>query len=148
MKRAALGALAALMLAAPAHGALVQAVPGPQSGTNGIAVGPDGNLWVAERASDSVLRMTPGGKVLAHYEVGSGPVSVLSAAGKVWVSVQGADKLVWFDAGSPTPTTHELATGDVSECGPVGLAAGPGVIFFSLPQDGSCPDASMIGRAL
>ena len=35
--------------------------PGSRSATNGIALGPDGNFWVAEESRGTVARMTPSG---------------------------------------------------------------------------------------
>ena len=44
--------------------------PACTSATNGIALGPDGNFWVAEEYSDYVVRMTPSGTVLGRFTVG------------------------------------------------------------------------------
>lgn len=50
-----------LLGATPASGFLIEEKGGPQSATNGIALGPDGNFWVAEQFSDSVVRMSQSG---------------------------------------------------------------------------------------
>ncbi len=144
---AAASALAAALVAvAPASAFLIQEKAGPQSATHGIVLGPDGNFWVVEEFSGSVVRMSPAGEVLGRYPVGSGPTSATTGpGGRVWIAVTGADKLVWIDATAAVPSTHDVPTG--AACGPVGLVAGNnGRIYFSLPSDGVCnAGASMLG---
>jgi streptogramin lyase len=124
---------AAALFTSTADAAVIQERGPLLSATNGIALGPDGNLWVAEQFNDSVVRMTPGGTVLNRYSVGSGPTSVAAGpGGRVWVSVTGADKLVWFDATAGAPTAHDGPTG--LPCGPVAIVSGgDGRMYFSLP---------------
>ena len=55
---AALGLVAALFTSS-AQAAVFQDRGPLLSATNGIALGPDGNFWVAEEFNDSVVRMTP-----------------------------------------------------------------------------------------
>ncbi|GAA1792454.1 hypothetical protein GCM10009795_042650 [Nocardioides hankookensis] len=116
------------------------------SAGSGIALGPDGNLWVAEEFNGSVARFTPAGALLARYPVGAGPTTVaVGPGGRVWVAVTGADKLTWFDATSASPSAHDIAT--PSTCGPVALVSGgDGRMYFSLPSDGVCNgDVSQLG---
>lgn len=120
-------------------------VVGLDSPANGIVVGPDGNIWAAEEAAGTVVRMTPAGLVLARYPVGAEPTSMATGpGGRVWVSLTGADKLVWFDATSASPTVHDVPLG--AGCGPVGIAAGgDGRIYFSQPSSGVLCGSDQIG---
>jgi streptogramin lyase len=118
-----------LAVAGPAEAFLIQDHPGPQSGTNGIALGPDGNFWVAEEFSNSVVRMSPAGAVVARYMVGGSPHAVANGPGnRVWVAVNGAKTLVWFDAKATNPTAHPIAL--PADCAPDGLAAANGRMYF------------------
>jgi streptogramin lyase len=143
-------ALAALLTAlspASAGALVVESFGGLESATNGVAVGPDGNVWAAEQFSSSVVRMNPAGQVIDRYPVGNSPYLVASAPnGTVWVAVGGADKLVWFDATAANPTPHAVDTSGLSACGPVAIASGgDGFMYFSMPSDGGC-GASRIGK--
>jgi sugar lactone lactonase YvrE len=121
-------------------------VGGLNSPANGIVLGPDGNIWAAEEAAGSVVRMTPSGQVLAHYPVGTLPTSMAVGPGdRVWVSVTGADKLVWFDATSLSPSAHDVSTG--AGCGPVGIVSGgDGQMYFSQPSDGVLCGVNQVGH--
>ncbi len=123
----------------------MQEVGGLNSGTSGVVLGPDGNIWAAEEGAGSVVRMTPSGQVLNHFPVGSKPASMATGpGGRVWVSVTGDDKLVWFDATSALPSPHDVSTG--AGCGPVGIVSGgDGFMYFSLPAVSLC-GASQIGH--
>jgi streptogramin lyase len=115
--------------AAPAGAFVIQDVGGPQSATNGIALGPDGSFWVAEEFAGSVVRIAPSGAVLGRYAVGDQPHAVATGPGdRVWVAVNGAAKLVWFDAKAATPTTHTVTL--PAGCAPDGLAAANGRMYF------------------
>jgi streptogramin lyase len=129
--------LAWLAAPAPAGAAATSTLPIDSSGS-GIAVGPDGNLWVAQPFSMSVLRMTPGGTVLGRYTVGNNPTTVaVGPGGTVWVAVTGAKALVRFDATAAVPTATTIPLG--TSCGPVALVdGGDGNMYFSLPSDGTC----------
>jgi streptogramin lyase len=141
MRRAPLAALVALLLVvAPAHGAAFQEFRGLASYATDVALGPDGNLWVAEQPNGSVARMTPSGEVIGRFAVGSNPTALaVGPGGRVWVTVPDSDKLTWFDATSPSPSVHDVPTGSGSNCGAVGIASGGnGRIYFTLPTDGVC----------
>ena len=59
--------------------------------SNGIALGPDGNFWVAEENESTVARMTPAGDIIGRVNVGFGPKSVVAGPdGTVWVTVTGS----------------------------------------------------------
>ena len=139
MLRAAFLACLALLAAPAVAGAyVVQERGGLLSGTNGIALGPDGNLWVAEYGSSSVARITPAGQLVQRYVVGANPTSLaVGPGGRVWVSVTGADKLVSFHALAAVPSEHVVDTSPESDCGPVAIVPGDnGRMYFSLPNDG------------
>lgn len=140
------GLTATLALAAPAGAFVLQPVA-MQSPTSGIALGPDGNLWIAEPDNGTVARMTPAGAVLSHLPVGGRPTALASGpGGRMWVTVTNAQKLVWIDATSPTPTTHDVSTGAPATCGPVAIVdGGDGRMFFSLPVTGACAGIDMLG---
>lgn len=147
MRPLLIAALAAVLLLPASAGAyVVQERGGLESSTNGITLGPDGNLWAVEQAAGKVVRMKPDGTVLGHFAVGPAPTSITTGpGGRVWVSVTGADKLVWFDATSATPAPHDVSIADHTDCGPVAVEAGNnGRIYFSAPGDGSC-SASGLG---
>lgn len=128
--------LLACALGASAEAAFVQDVSGPQSAANGIVLGPDGNLWVAEEFNGSVVRLTPGGAVVNRYATGGTPTRMtVGPGGRVWVTVPGSHKLTWFDALSSTPTAHDVA---VAGCDPIGIAADTARIYFTRPSDGAC----------
>ena len=132
---------------APASASALTAheVVGLNSPANGIVVGPDGDIWAAEEAAGTVVRMTPSGEVLAHYPVGSKPSSLaIGPGGRVWVTVTESDKLVWFDATASSPSAHEVST--EAGCGPVGIVSGgDGRMYISLPSDGVACGSNQIG---
>ncbi|GAA4690101.1 virginiamycin B lyase family protein [Nocardioides conyzicola] len=128
----------AMAPAAPVVAATVQPFA-TESATNGIVLGPDGNLWVAEQFNDTVAQLSPTGAPLASLPVGANPTAVTTGpGGTVWVAVTGADKLVWIDAASASPTAHDVPT--PSGCGPAAIASGgDGRMYFS------CSGASKLG---
>src|SRR5687767_7580205 len=105
-----------LLFAAPAGAATIIPIGGFESGTDGIALGPDGNLWVSETAGN-VVRLSPSGQVLNRYPgTGTGQLSA-GPGGRVWLADTARDRFVWFDATAPAPSAHEVQTGFL--CGPV-----------------------------
>mgnify|MGYP001245890215 CR=1 FL=1 len=145
MRRLLLAIAVLLALPASAGAAVIQDFSGFTSGTNGIALGPDGNFWVAETGSNTVARMSPAGTILGRVTVGPGPTSVAAGpGGSVWVSVTGADRLARIDAATGAVTPYSTAA--ASDCGPVAIADGRnGRMYFSLPDDGSCAGLSRVG---
>jgi virginiamycin B lyase len=93
-------------------------------GSNGLAVGPDGNVWFAEMGH--IAKITPGGAV-SEYAYPSGESNNTSST-----PVTGPDGNVWFTeyfklkVAKIVPSTHVITEFDVSsECsGPQGLAVG------------------------
>lgn len=146
---------AALVAATPAGAFFLQPIDLPLSGTNGIVLGPDGNVWVAEEFSDSVLHMSTDGTLILRYrfDAGSHPTTVAAGpGGRVWVTLRGAvgvpGRIVWFDATAPQPIAHP-APAFVSDCGPAAIVAGnDGFMYFSLPgtRDGTIPCNNGVGQ--
>ena len=90
--RALLVVLALLLAtAAPASAGTFKPSLPLDSASNGIALGADGNYWVAEQAANSIAKVSPRGEVLGHVAVGGGPVDVTAGPdGFIWASVTGA----------------------------------------------------------
>lgn len=135
--------LTLLAVPAPAGAAVIQDFSGFQSATNGIALGPDGNFWVAEENTSSVARMTPAGAVIDRLNVGAGPTSVTTGPdGTVWVAVTSATKLARIDTRQSPPGLQTFSMG--AGCGPVAIAdGGNGRMYFSQPA--SCGGSNYIG---
>ena len=101
-------------------------------GSNGLAVGPDGNVWFAETSHIAVI--TPTG-VISEFSYPSGETSNYAAG-----VAAGPDGNVWFTeyfkkrVARINPTTHAIKEFDVSaSCtGPQGLAVGSdSKLYFS-----------------
>lgn len=140
-------AILAAALPASAGALVVDSFGGLESAANGVAVGPDGNIWAAEQFSGSVVRMNPAGQVIDRYPVGGEPFLVTSGpSGTVWVAVGGEEKLTWFDATASNPSPHTVDTSALSGCSPVAVVSGgDGFMYFSMPSNGVC-GASQIGK--
>lgn len=119
------------------------------SGTAGIALGADGNYWVAQRFATSVVRVSASGQVVGSpIEVGGAPLDVIAGPnGTIWVSVPEADKVVKITTTSPTPAAVGITvTGNALDCGPTALVdGGNGTIYFSVPGTGACEKGDGIG---
>lgn len=132
-----------LLFAAPAGAASLVPIGGFQSATDGVTLGPDGNLWVSETAGN-VVRLSPSGQVLNRYSgVGTGQLSP-GPGGRVWLADTAGDRFVWFDATAAAPTAHPIPTG--YPCGPVAIVDGPdGRMYFSVPSDAALCGLSQLG---
>ena len=133
-----LAALVAALSVTPAQAHVIDNFAGLQSHTNGIVLGPDGNFWIAESGSATVLRMSPSGAVVGRVTVGANPTSLaVGPNNRVWVTVTGEDKLVWLDGTGANLTPNPVPTSGQSTCGPVAIVnGGNGSMYFSLPDDG------------
>jgi streptogramin lyase len=111
---------------------------GLASATSGIAVGPDGNLWVAEQYAGSVAKVSPTGAVLKHIPVVGSPLDVAAGPGNtVWVTVQGPDKVVKIDTVAGA-VQQDIPTSPASACAPAAIVdGGDGRMYVSLPCGGS-----------
>lgn len=97
---AALAALAASAVAAPALAAApaiteISSALSSSAAPQGIAMGPDGNMWFAEFGADKIGRVTPAGVVTElALTSGSKPFDVAAGHdGAIWFSEWGRDKI-------------------------------------------------------
>jgi phospholipase C len=71
----------------------------------GVAAGPGGDVWVADRGSSRIVEFSPAGKLItAAAPAGAGALAgpegvAVSAAGRVWVADTGHNRLVELSAG-------------------------------------------------
>jgi len=100
------------------------ALPQPESGSEAIALGPDGNFWFTEYFKDRIGRMTPSGEI-TEFPVGSRPLGITS----------GPDGNLWFAGGAkvgritPAGRVTEFAAPRDGALGPI--VAGPdGRLWF------------------
>jgi len=99
------GALLARWGAGEGNGAPGSA-PGAFNRPEGIAVGPDGNVYVADTGNDRIVKLSPTGAVLAQWgQTGAGngsfrgPTGIgIDAAGDLYVADTGNNRLQVFDA--------------------------------------------------
>ena len=134
-----------VVTATPAAAAVVDVKPVLSAGSNGIALGPDGNLWVAEQFNSSVAKVSPTGVVLQRIPMTGPPIGVSGGpSGTVWVTVPEDDKVVRIVAATGAVT--DVSTNAGPACGPVAVAdGGDGRIYLSLPNDGGgCVGASAL----
>ena len=149
----------------PAFGSINEfSVPTANSRPNGIAAGPDGNVWFIERAANKIGKMAPTGAVLAEYAL---PAAIANTATGI---TAGPDGNMWFvsyeHAGKITPdgtitvyplpsqsAAHFIATGPdgnlwIPEYGNnrIGRLTPAGVYTrFSIPTANSLPTAIVAG---
>src|SRR3954453_17984580 len=144
----AISSLVVLLLAAAPSGAyVVLERTGLASSTGGIALGPDGNLWVSETGNNSVVRLRPNGDLIRRYAVGVAPGAMsVGAGGRVWVTMTGENSVGFFDATSPSPEFNSVQTGIA--CPSTDIADANGQLYMAIPssssatcdQVGSLPD--------
>jgi hypothetical protein len=99
----------------------------------GIAAGPDGNLWFAERDADRVGRITPTGTVTefsTSISPGAAPFDITPGPdGNLWFTEQTGPRIGRI---TPTGTVTEFSTGIKAGSTPTGIAAGPdGNVWFT-----------------
>ncbi len=77
------------------------------AGPYGVALGPDGDIWVADTGHDQIAEFTPSGHLLTSFGGAlDQPEGIAAdAAGHVWVADTGHDRVVEF-----SPAGHVLAT--------------------------------------
>lgn len=140
MKLAVAACLLVLALAPDARAGAFAASDPLASATNGIVLGPDGNLWVAEETAGSVAKVSPNGTYLDRIYVGGAVSSLANGPDhRIWATVTSADKLVSFDALAAAPVVTDVpVTSNPGKCGPVALAHGGDRVYFSTPQAAGC----------
>ena len=133
----ALGALVLLLWPAASAGASAQ--PGEidhfplpvGSEPQGIAVGPDGNLWFANRGLSSVGRITPTGELREFPVPGAEPFQVAAGPdGNIWFTELGGNRIGRI---TPEGRIAEFPVPPGGCCRTWGITAGPdGNIWFTL----------------
>src|SRR4051794_7303894 len=71
------------------------AIPTPNSGPQGIAAGPDGNLWFTQQRSDQIGRITPSGTITEFgVPSNSRPAGITAGpGGNLWFTQPGTDQI-------------------------------------------------------
>jgi virginiamycin B lyase len=122
LAHAALLAGGLLSAARPARSATVTEYPlTPGSAPQGIALGPDGNVWFAENGGNKVGRITPAGSLteLPLPVAQSLPSQIVLGSGDVYYSAGGVGKVGYVDA------LGDLSLHQTSSQADTGLAFGP-----------------------
>ncbi|HEV3162579.1 MAG TPA: hypothetical protein VGZ22_00965 [Isosphaeraceae bacterium] len=113
----------------------VNLFPVPTAGSEpiGITTGPDGNLWVAEAASNNIGRINPTTHKITEFPIptaNSRPLQITAGPdGNLWFTEGNAVKI-----GEINPTTHAITDFPVptSTSSPTGITAGPdGNLWFT-----------------
>lgn len=104
----------------------------PGGSPSGIAMGPDGALWFAERGADRIGRITTSGDVIEiplPAGGGGGPTSIaLGADGAMWFTERVTDSIGRIDMGGVIAEYGGLTT----DAMPMGIALGPdGAMWFT-----------------
>lgn len=97
-------------------------IPTAGSEPQGIAAGPDGNIWFTENFSNRVARMTPAGQVTEF---------TLPVSGKYEAIVSGPDRNLWIAVNRPG-ATPDSAPGAILRVTPSGACT-----VFPLPNNAS-----------
>src|SRR6185437_14000891 len=72
------------------------ALPSAGAGPDGIALGPDGNVWFSESDGDKIGRITPDGRITEFGDgisPGSRPLSLVARGDALWFSEPGAGRI-------------------------------------------------------
>jgi streptogramin lyase len=105
----------------------------PGAGPNGIAAGPDGNLWFTEQTGNRIGRITPTGAV-TEFSTGitgnAQPLGITAGPdGNMWFTENAGDRIGRI---TPGGTISEFSTGIAVAAHPYGIAAGPdGNLWFT-----------------
>jgi phospholipase C len=94
----------------------------------GVALAPDGNVWVADTGHDRIAEFTPAGRLITSISGGlDQPEGVATdAAGHVWVADTGHDRVVEFSqAGRVLAAFGSAGSGNGQLDQPVALAVSP-----------------------
>ena len=88
----------------------------PHAATNasGIAVGPDGRIWIADTAGGRVLRLTAAGQLEATFLAGSRARTTVSSSRWTWRSRPTARPTSWTCAGGSCGWTRRPGGGRVA----------------------------------
>jgi streptogramin lyase len=119
----------------PSYIPITEFTAGITSGSipEGIAAGPDGNLWFTEFGGNRIGRITPAGVVTefsAGITSGSSPAGIAAGPdGNLWFTEFSGNRIGRI---TPAGVVTEFSTGITSNSGPIGIAAGPdGNLWFT-----------------
>jgi streptogramin lyase len=146
--RALLAAAAVAMLPVSAsHAAVVQTITGFNSPTSGIALTPDGTVWVTEPAAGTAARVATNGAILGHMTIGGDPSGIATGpSGSIWITLPSSKKIVKIANPAAQAGMTTVSTGGLSTCGPTAIVdGGNGQMYFSMPRDGVCSSADLLG---
>jgi YVTN family beta-propeller protein len=103
----------------------------PNASPAGIAITPDGAIWLTDSEADEVLRIDPTG-LPTSIPVGNTPTAIAAGAGSVWVVDSLDDTVVRIDPDSRS-VTDTISVGD----SPAGIAVGDGSVWVANAGDGT-----------
>jgi len=103
----------------------------PNASPTGIAITPDGAIWLTDSEANEVVRVDPTG-LLTPILVGNSPTAIAAGAGAVWV-VDSLDDTVERIDQSSRSVTDTIPVGD----SPAGIAVGDGSVWVANAGDGT-----------
>jgi len=103
----------------------------PNASPTGIAITPDGAIWLTDSEANEVVRVDPTG-LLTPILVGNQPTAIAAGAGAVWVVDSLDDTVVRIDPSSRS-ITDQISVGD----SPAGIAVGDGSVWVANAGDGT-----------
>jgi streptogramin lyase len=118
-------------------------IPTAASVPSGIAAGPDGNLWFAEKSAGKIGRITPGGIITEFPLPASGdqPTSIVAGPdGNMWFTRSNGSGIGRINpsAANPASTIQTFSAG----ANPTGITVGPDANIWFTGRNGN-----FIGRA-
>lgn len=103
-----------------------------ERGPNGIALGPDGKLWVSLRTTGELLRFDPDNGTQTRYSLIGGDGSVLGledvgvdAAGRVWAAALDDDAIYFLDPATADPGVPGSGVARYPVGAPVAISVAP-----------------------
>ncbi len=118
----------------------------------GVAIGPDGDIWVADTGRDQIAKFTPSGHLMASFGGGlDQPEGIATdAAGHVWIADTGHHRVVEFSqAGRVLAAFGSAGSGDGQLDQPVALALSPsGDVWVADQGNSRVEEFSASGRYL
>ena len=116
------------------HAGLAESLPGVLRSPAGLAISPQGDIWVADAGADNVVELSPSGAFIQQFgEPGSGPGQLdwprgvaLGPEGNVWVLDTGNNRIEEFSsAGKYLGQLGSAGTSEGQFLSPGGIAIDP-----------------------